>query len=155
MNCMDSPLGSCRTESLLRHPRLVPGIHVFRAGKAWIAGTSPAMTNPNPDLLPASGWFDSLGGAAVRGQWGRVFMAGRFRVGCDIGGTFTDFVLIETATGEIRTAKRLTTPEDPSVAMLAGLTEIARAVPGSTAAAERLAHATTLVANAVIERNGA
>lgn len=36
-----------------------------------------------------------------------------YRVGCDIGGTFTDFVLINTATGEVRTAKRLTTPADP------------------------------------------
>jgi N-methylhydantoinase A len=82
-------------------------------------------------------------------------MAGGFRVGCDIGGTFTDFVLIEAATGEIRTAKRLTTPDDPSRAMLAGLTELARAMPGSSAAVERLAHATTLVTNAVIERKGA
>jgi len=79
----------------------------------------------------------------------------RFRIGCDIGGTFTDFVQIEMASGEIRTAKRLTTPEDPSLAMLAGLTELGRSMPGSTAAAERLAHATTLVANAVIERKGA
>src|SRR5215470_6519575 len=82
-------------------------------------------------------------------------MAGGFRVGCDIGGTFTDFVLIERATGAIRTAKRLTTPDDPSRAMLAGLAELARAMPGSAGAAERLAHATTLVANAVIERKGA
>jgi N-methylhydantoinase A len=80
---------------------------------------------------------------------------GGFRVGCDIGGTFTDFVLIETATGDIRTAKRLTTPDDPSRAMLAGLSELARAMPGSAGAAERLSHATTLVANAVIERKGA
>jgi len=82
-------------------------------------------------------------------------MAGGFRVGCDIGGTFTDFVLIETATGAIRTAKRLTTPDDPSRAMLAGLTELAGATRESAGAAERLAHATTLVANAVIERKGA
>jgi N-methylhydantoinase A len=82
-------------------------------------------------------------------------MTGGFRVGCDIGGTFTDFVLIETATGAIGTAKRLTTPDDPSRAMLAGLAELARAMPGSAGAAERLAHATTLVANAVIERKGA
>jgi len=82
-------------------------------------------------------------------------MADGFGVGCDIGGTFTDFVLIETATGHIRTAKRLTTPDDPSRAMLAGLTELAHGMPGSTDAAERLAHATTLVANAVIERKGA
>jgi N-methylhydantoinase A len=82
-------------------------------------------------------------------------MAGGFRVGCDIGGTFTDFVLIETATGDVRTAKRLTTPDDPSRAMLAGLSELAGATRGSAGAAERLAHATTLVANAVIERKGA
>ena len=82
-------------------------------------------------------------------------MSNRFRIGCDIGGTFTDFVLIEMATGTIRTAKRLTTPEDPSVAMLAGLSALGRLVEGQTAAAERLAHATTLVANTVIERKGA
>lgn len=78
-----------------------------------------------------------------------------YRVGCDIGGTFTDFVLINTATGEVRTAKRLTTPADPSRAMLAGLREFDPVAPGYAAAAERLAHATTLVANAVIERKGA
>src|SRR5215469_5990834 len=82
-------------------------------------------------------------------------MAHGFRIGCDIGGTFTDFVLFETATGRVRTAKRLTTPADPSRAMLAGLTELGHAAPGSAAAAERLAHATTLIANAVIERKGA
>src|ERR1043166_7897761 len=81
-------------------------------------------------------------------------MAGGFRVGCDIGGTFTDFFLIETATGDIRTAKRLTTPDDPSRAMLGGLTGLVHGMP-SAGAAERLAHATTLVANAVIERRGA
>jgi N-methylhydantoinase A len=82
-------------------------------------------------------------------------MADGFHVGCDIGGTFTDFVLIATATGQIRTAKRLTTSDDPSRAMLAGLSALARVMPGSTGAAQRLAHATTLVANAVIERRGA
>ena len=78
-----------------------------------------------------------------------------FRIGCDIGGTFTDFVLIEMETGRVRTAKRLTTSDDPSRAMLAGLTELGHSTPGSASAAERLAHATTLVANAVIERKGA
>lgn len=78
-----------------------------------------------------------------------------FRIGCDIGGTFTDFVLYETGTGHIRTAKRLTTPDDPSRAMLAGLTELSDSAPGSASASARLAHATTLVANTVIERKGA
>src|ERR1043166_1198034 len=82
-------------------------------------------------------------------------MTGGFRIGCDIGGTFTDFVLIETATGAIRTAKRLTTSDDPSRAMIAGLSELAHTTPGAAGAAARLAHATTLIANAVIERKGA
>ena len=81
-------------------------------------------------------------------------MDSAYRVGCDIGGTFTDFVLIDTATGRIHTAKRLTTPADPSIGMLAGLRDLAEAAPGYTSSTERLAHATTLVANAVIERKG-
>ena len=81
-------------------------------------------------------------------------MDSAYRVGCDIGGTFTDFVLIDTATGRIHTAKRLTTSADPSIGMLAGLRDLAEAAPGYTSSTERLAHATTLVANAVIERKG-
>src|SRR3954467_6358937 len=78
-----------------------------------------------------------------------------FRAACDIGGTFTDFVLLDQASGEIRSAKRLTTPDDPSVAMLAGLAAFERDVQAYPAHTVRLAHATTLVANAVIERKGA
>ena len=68
-------------------------------------------------------------------------MDSAYRVGCDIGGTFTDFVLIDTATGRIHTAKRLTTPADPSIGMLAGLRDLAEAAPGYTSSTERLAHA--------------
>jgi N-methylhydantoinase A len=82
-------------------------------------------------------------------------MSSKWRVGCDIGGTFTDFVLTDTVSGRIVTAKRLTTPADPSVAMLAGLAALDALVPGYAASSMRLAHATTLVANAVIERKGA
>jgi N-methylhydantoinase A len=78
-----------------------------------------------------------------------------WRVGCDIGGTFTDFVLTDTVSGRILTAKRLTTAIDPSVAMLAGLAALDAVAPGYTMSTTRLAHATTLVANAVIERKGA
>ena len=80
--------------------------------------------------------------------------AARYRVGCDIGGTFTDFVLIDEATGAIRTAKRLTTPSDPSIAMLTGLAGLAENAPRYQGRTVRLAHATTLIANAVIERTG-
>ncbi|HIJ36446.1 MAG TPA: hypothetical protein HPP59_04125, partial [Deltaproteobacteria bacterium] len=40
-----------------------------------------------------------------------------YRLGCDIGGTFTDFVLLNDETGEIRINKCLTTPGDPSDAV--------------------------------------
>lgn len=78
-----------------------------------------------------------------------------FRVGCDIGGTFTDFVLIDETSGRVHIDKRLTTYPDPSVGMLHGLRGLERAVPGYVRGTRRIAHATTLVANAVIERKGA
>jgi N-methylhydantoinase A/oxoprolinase/acetone carboxylase beta subunit len=77
------------------------------------------------------------------------------RVGSDIGGTFTDFVVLDEATGEIFVDKCLTTPADPSIGLLEGLGALDRAVPGYAARARRFAHATTLIANAVIERKGA
>ena len=81
--------------------------------------------------------------------------AAGYRVGCDIGGTFTDFVLLDETRGTIHIAKRLTTPADPSVAMLAGLRGFDAIANGYAARTARLAHATTLVANTVIERKGA
>ncbi len=79
----------------------------------------------------------------------------RYRVGCDIGGTFTDFVVLDETTGEIFVDKRLTTPADPSIGMLAGLAALEESHPDYVARTRRVAHATTLVANAVIERKGA
>ena len=48
----------------------------------------------------------------------------RYRIGFDIGGTFTDFVLLDAESGDIRLHKCLTTPEDPSVGALDGLAAI-------------------------------
>ena len=42
-------------------------------------------------------------------------------LGSDIGGTFTDFALVDTETGDIRIHKRLTTPSDPSEAVENGV----------------------------------
>ena len=77
------------------------------------------------------------------------------RVGCDIGGTFTDFVVLDEASSEILVEKALTTPADPSIGLLDGLGVLDRATPGYAARTRRFAHATTLIANAVIERKGA
>ena len=50
----------------------------------------------------------------------------RYRIGFDIGGTFTDFILLDTKRNEIRLHKCLTTPDDPSVGALEGLAELRR-----------------------------
>jgi 5-oxoprolinase (ATP-hydrolysing) len=50
--------------------------------------------------------------------------SGRYRIGIDIGGTFTDFVLVDALTGAHRLHKCLTTPDDPSIGALEGLSEL-------------------------------
>jgi len=78
-----------------------------------------------------------------------------YRLGCDIGGTFTDFVLLNDQTGEMVVHKCLTTPKDPSDAVELGIRELEKKVPGFTERLEELIHGTTLVINAIIERKGA
>ena len=48
----------------------------------------------------------------------------KYRLGCDIGGTFTAFVLINDQTGELTIHKCLTTPHDPSDAVEQGIQEL-------------------------------
>jgi N-methylhydantoinase A len=76
-----------------------------------------------------------------------------FRVGFDVGGTFTDFAL-QADDGRLLTGKRLTTPDDPARACIEGLRElIARAGLGWADLAQAV-HGTTLGSNVVIERKG-
>ena len=82
-------------------------------------------------------------------------MDGSFRLGCDIGGTFTDFVLVDDETGEFQTHKCLTTPSDPSDAVDEGVRQLENRMPGFLAGTEEFIHGTTLVINAIIERKGA
>jgi N-methylhydantoinase A len=78
-----------------------------------------------------------------------------YRLGCDIGGTFTDFVLLNDRTGEIKTGKCLTTPQDPSDAVEEGMRVLEATTPDFIAKLEELTHGTTLVINSIIERKGA
>ena len=77
------------------------------------------------------------------------------RLGCDIGGTFTDFVLLDDKTGEIIVYKCLTTPGDPSDAVEDGILALEERVPNLSDKMEEIIHGTTLVINAIIERKGA
>ena len=81
--------------------------------------------------------------------------AGRWRIGFDIGGTFTDFILHDAQRSEITLHKRLTSPHDPSEAALLGLDELVAMRGIGLAEVGEIIHGTTLVTNAVIERKGA
>jgi N-methylhydantoinase A/oxoprolinase/acetone carboxylase beta subunit len=78
-----------------------------------------------------------------------------YRLGCDIGGTFTDFVLLNDQTGEIKINKCLTTPSDPSDAVEQGMKELEQNAPGFIGELDEVIHGTTLVINSIIERKGA
>ncbi len=78
-----------------------------------------------------------------------------YRLGCDIGGTFTDFVLLNDQTGEIKIYKCLTTPKDPSDAVEHGIREMEKNTPGFVGKMNEVIHGTTLVINSIIERKGA
>jgi N-methylhydantoinase A/oxoprolinase/acetone carboxylase beta subunit len=82
-------------------------------------------------------------------------VAERYRVGFDIGGTFTDFALHDRETGALHVRKRLTTPGDPSVGALAGLDDLLGSLGIEYADLDRAVHGTTIGANTVIERKGA
>jgi N-methylhydantoinase A/oxoprolinase/acetone carboxylase beta subunit len=78
-----------------------------------------------------------------------------YRLGCDIGGTFTDFVLLNDRTGELKIYKCLTTPKDPSDAVEHGIREMEKNTPGFVEKMDEVIHGTTLVINSIIERKGA
>ncbi|MCC7048353.1 MAG: hydantoinase/oxoprolinase family protein [Alphaproteobacteria bacterium] len=78
-----------------------------------------------------------------------------FRIGVDIGGTFTDFALFDETAGRMAIHKQLTTPKDPSLAVIEGVDLLIRREKVSVDAIAEVAHGTTLVTNAVIERKGA
>ena len=85
-------------------------------------------------------------------------MADRFKIGIDVGGTFTDFFLWSLS-GEVETSKVLSTPADPSAGVLDGLATIARSKKTTLETFVRridtIVHGTTVTTNAVLTRGGA
>ena len=78
----------------------------------------------------------------------------RYGFGFDIGGTFTDFVMIDGQTGDVQSYKTLTTPRDPSKAVMEGWHELLGRVGATGADVATAIHGTTLITNAFIERKG-
>lgn len=77
-----------------------------------------------------------------------------YRIGVDIGGTFTDLALFDDAAGTAITHKLLTSPDEPSRSVLAGVVAIAESAGIAMSEVSAISHGTTLVTNAVIERRG-
>jgi N-methylhydantoinase A len=77
------------------------------------------------------------------------------RLGVDIGGTFTDLVWVDEATGAVRVGKVLTTPKEPAQAVEQGIVTLLHEAGSAAASVRTLIHGTTLATNALIERKGA
>ncbi len=77
-----------------------------------------------------------------------------YKVGIDVGGTFTDFVVVKDGEGP-RFFKTPSTPHDPSVGLMSGLQDVANAYGVSLEEllrlSERLIHGTTVATNTLVE----
>ncbi len=74
------------------------------------------------------------------------------RIAADIGGTFTDIQALDARTGAVHAWKTPTTPEDPSIGLMAGVREAAARFDFALADVGLLLHGTTIATNAVLQR---
>ncbi|HBY95144.1 MAG TPA: methylhydantoinase, partial [Chloroflexi bacterium] len=77
------------------------------------------------------------------------------RLGIDIGGTFTDLLLVDDETGGVRIVKVLTTPADPSRGVVEAVDRALAEPNRALSEVSVLVHGTTLITNTIIERKGA
>lgn len=80
---------------------------------------------------------------------------GRYRLGIDVGGTFTDFVLADMESSRIAFHKEPSAPSDPSRAVEAGVEVLIAREKIAPGAIELVVHGTTLALNAIIQQKGA
>lgn len=78
-----------------------------------------------------------------------------YRLGIDVGGTFTDFLLFNEETGELTMEKTPSTPSDQSVGIMNGINKIVRTVGIDPGEIKLILHGTTVATNAVLEEKGA
>jgi N-methylhydantoinase A len=75
----------------------------------------------------------------------------RLRIGIDTGGTFTDVVAYDEQTGQLAVTKTPTTPADPSVGFIDGLTKVLGQLGADSGAVAALSHGTTIATNQLLE----
>ena len=77
-----------------------------------------------------------------------------YRIGVDIGGTFTDFCVFNEASGELRSLKVLSTPEEPGSEVIEGVRQIRSRFGVEPGEVAYFTHGTTVGINTVIQRKG-
>ena len=78
-----------------------------------------------------------------------------FRLGVDVGGTFTDLLLVDDSSGQTYTAKVPSTPEDSSIGVLDGINRICSQSDIDLSEVAQVMHGTTVATNAVLTGKGA
>ncbi len=78
-----------------------------------------------------------------------------YRLGVDVGGTFTDVLLVEETSGETWRAKTASTPADQAVGVLSGINQVCAAAGISLDEVAQVLHGTTVATNAILEGKGA
>ena len=78
-----------------------------------------------------------------------------YRLGVDVGGTFTDLLLIDEESGETYRAKVPSTPEDSSIAVLGGIEKVCGTANVDPGAITHVMHGTTIATNTILEGKGA
>ncbi len=78
-----------------------------------------------------------------------------YRLGIDVGGTFTDLLLLDVRSGKTFLVKTPSTPQDPSRGIMEGIERICRVAGCSPGEITHILHGTTVATNAVLEGKGA
>ncbi len=78
-----------------------------------------------------------------------------YKLGVDVGGTFTDVLLVEGGSGGVHTAKVLSTPHDSSIGVLNGITRVCEDAGIDPHEINQVTHGTTVATNAVLTGRGA
>ena len=91
--------------------------------------------------------------AGIANQSGWEYMDD-YALAIDVGGTFTDIVLMNLGTGEIQLLKTPSTPDDPSRGFITGITQILDRNGVGRSQVRRIFHGTTIATNAVLEGKG-
>src|SRR4051794_22967128 len=112
---------------------------------------------PRHRIRPARGIRRRSGAALAdvdgsEGRGGRVHLgAMRIRIGIDTGGTFTDVVALDEATGEMATSKTPSTPADPAEGFMAAVHKALSLVGAAGPDVAAVSHGTTVATNQLIE----